>query len=239
MMHPIVYYTILFAIAGAIGMAVANRKAEKKVRKGRWLKYSMYILITGTVIASIGYHFFDWVAVIIVFISLIELTMHHIKKKVTVIKALSATLIFLIVAAGFTLYANVFDSPFLLFIYFQVLVFDGFCQVTGQLWGKRQLAPSISPTKTVEGLVGGWICCIVAAMLAASWIDVSILKAAMYGLLTGLSAFCGDLSASYYKRKLQIKDYSNWLPGQGGFLDRFDSLLVTGLVYYLLISGTL
>src|SRR5688572_4206987 len=175
-MHPIVYYTILFAIAGAIGMAVANRKAEKKVRKGRWLKYSMYILITGTVIASIGYHFFDWIAVIIVFISLIELTMHHIKKKVAVIKGLSATLIFLIVAAGFTLYANVFDSPFLLFIYFQVLVFDGFCQVTGQLWGKRQLAPSISPTKTVEGLVGGWICCIVAAMLAASWIDVSILK---------------------------------------------------------------
>lgn len=233
-MHPVVYYTISFAIAGAIGMAAANRKADKNVRKARWLKYFMYILITGTVIASIGYHFFDWVAAIIGIASLTELKTNHIRSKSAFAQVIVATLIFLIIIAGFIFYALAFKWTFLLFIYFQVLVFDGFCQVAGQLWGKHPLAPSISPTKTVEGLAGGWLCCIVAAMLAASWIDISIPQAALYGLLTGFASFCGDLSASWYKRKLKIKDYSNWLPGQGGFLDRFDSLLATGFIYYLL-----
>jgi phosphatidate cytidylyltransferase len=233
-MHPVVYYTISFAIAGAIGMAAASRKAEKKVRKARLLKYSMYILITGTVISSIGYHFFDWVAVIIAAISFIELVINNIRRRPGASQVALAMLIFFIVVAGFIMYATVFTWAFLLFIYFQVLVFDGFCQVTGQLWGKHPLAPSISPTKTIEGLAGGWVCCIVAAMLAASWIHISIIEAALYSLLTGFASFCGDLAASYYKRKLQIKDYSNWLPGQGGFLDRFDSLLATGFIYYLL-----
>lgn len=238
-MHPVVYYTLLFAVAGAAGMYVASRKADKKVRRERWLKYFMYILITAAVITSIGYHVFDWTAAIISFVSLIELTINHFRKRVSIIKGLSATLVLLLIAAGFMLYATVFTWNFALFIYFQILIFDGFCQVTGQLWGKRQLASSISPAKTVEGLVGGWTCCIVAAMIAASWIDASIIEAAMYGLLTGLAAFCGDLLASYYKRRLSIKDYSNWLPGQGGFLDRFDSLLMTGFVYYLFISASL
>jgi phosphatidate cytidylyltransferase len=233
-MHPVVYYTIFFAIVGAIGMAAANRKAEKKVRRARWLKYSMYILITGAVITSIGYHFFDWVAVIIAAISFIELVINNTRRRPGVTPVALAMLVFLIVVAGFIMYATVFIWSFLLFIYFQVLVFDGFCQVVGQLWGRHPLAPAISPTKTSEGLAGGWFCCIVAAILASSWIHISIIEAALYGLLTGFVSFCGDLSASYYKRKLQIKDYSNWLPGQGGFLDRFDSLLATGFIYYLL-----
>ena len=71
-------------------------------------------------------------------------------------------------------------------------------------------------------------------MLAANWISISLPVAILYGILTGLSSFAGDMLASWYKRKVNVKDYSNWLPGQGGFLDRFDSFLMTGSVYYLL-----
>lgn len=238
-MHPVVYYTISFAIAGALGMAAANRRAERKVRRARWLKYFMYLLITGTVIASIGYHFFALIATIIVIISFVELIINQSKSKSTFTQMVFATLVFFIVATGFILYALVFTWIFLLFIYFQVLVFDGFCQIAGQLWGKHLLAPSISPTKTIEGLACGWFCCILVAMLASSWINASITEGALYGLLTGFASFCGDLSASYYKRRMQIKDYSNLLPGQGGFLDRFDSVLVAGFVYYLLYVSIL
>jgi len=77
-------------------------------------------------------------------------------------------------------------------------------------------------------------------MLAAGWVSIPVSTAAGYGLLTGFTSFGGDSLSSLYKRKLHIKDYSNWLPGQGGFLDRFDSFLLTGFIYYIvyfLISG--
>ncbi|HVG41101.1 MAG TPA: phosphatidate cytidylyltransferase, partial [Chitinophagaceae bacterium] len=57
--------------------------------------------------------------------------------------------------------------------------------------------------------------------------------------LTALFSLTGDLWASYYKRKIKIKDYSNLLPGQGGFLDRFDSLLITGAFYFILYKANL
>ncbi|MET0394173.1 MAG: phosphatidate cytidylyltransferase [Chitinophagaceae bacterium] len=234
-MHPVVCYTVLFAIAGAAGMAVAGRKAERAVRRQRWLKFFTYIFITGTVIASIFYHFFSWLALGIVIASLAELvrvsTPHFLVKPVTV--ALSV-ICFLLIATGFILFTRTFSWSFLLFIYFQVLVFDGFCQVTGQLWGRRPLVPSVSPAKTIEGLAGGWICCIAAAVIAAGWVHGSPGAAVLFGLLTGLPSFAGDLLASFYKRKTGVKDYSNWLPGQGGFLDRFDSLFFTGGTYYIL-----
>jgi phosphatidate cytidylyltransferase len=233
-MHPIVYYALFFAIVGAIGMAIANRKATKEISKKRWLKYFIYILITIIIITSIGYNFFFWVSLIIALVCLMELVINNRKSNPQTLQMLLSFIIFLIVATGFLLYSRVFTWPFLLFIYFQVFIFDAFCQITGQLWGKHALAPSISPTKTIEGLAGGWICCIVAAILGGSWVKANISEVVLFGLFTGFASVCGDLAASCYKRKLKIKDYSNWLPGQGGFLDRFDSLLVVGFLYYLL-----
>jgi phosphatidate cytidylyltransferase len=234
-MHPIVYYTIAFAIAGAAGMAAGARKVAPAVKKQRWLKFATYILITATIIISIFFNFFFWLSIFISLASLLELcrvNYPHTRDKLWMV--IVSFLIFSIIAGGFVLFADTFRSAFPLFIYFQVLVFDGFCQVAGQLWGRHPLVPSISPTKTIEGLAGGWICCIVAAVLAADWVQVSFLHAALFGLLTGFMASCGDILASYYKRKTGVKDYSNWLPGQGGFLDRFDSLLGTAFVYYIL-----
>jgi phosphatidate cytidylyltransferase len=233
-MHDIVYYTLSFAVIGAAGMAISSRKAEKKVRQQRWLKYFMYILITATVLFSISYGFFLWVALVIAGASLIELTINNLRSKAPLGRFILSSLILILTATGFVKFADTFSWSFLLYIYFQILIFDGFCQVSGQLWGKHALAPSISPTKTVEGLAGGWICCVIAALLAASWTNASFQEACIFGVLTGLGSFCGDITASFYKRKLGIKDYSNWLPGQGGFLDRFDSLLATGFMYYMI-----
>ncbi|MDP4262257.1 MAG: phosphatidate cytidylyltransferase [Bacteroidota bacterium] len=234
-MDRVIYYTIFFIVLGGIGMAVANRKAETVVRRQRWTKYFMYILITGTVITSIFLHFFYCLSWIIVLAAAIELGKVNIPRHVKRSTAILSFGVFLPVATGFICFAKTFNEPFLLFIYFQVLVFDGFCQVTGQLFGRHPLAPKISPTKTWEGLAGGWWCCMIAAILAAGWLKmgfVAIYFGLLCGVLTGLVSLWGDLLASFYKRKVQVKDYSNWLPGQGGFLDRFDSFLLTGAVYY-------
>jgi phosphatidate cytidylyltransferase len=236
-MHPVIYYIIFFSALGGIGMGIANRKVEVTARRQRWIKYISYILITGTIITGIFFHFFFWLAWIIILASLVELSKVNISAPVKRSTEILSYMIFLPVAAGFIFFAGAFNDSFLLFIYFQVLVFDGFCQITGQLFGKHPLAPRISPSKTWEGLAGGWLCCIVAAYMATGWLQGGFgtkYFGLLSGVFTGLTCFCGDLLASYYKRKAQVKDYSNWLPGQGGFLDRFDSLLLTGAVYYLL-----
>jgi phosphatidate cytidylyltransferase len=235
LMHPIIYYIIFFLAIGAAGMAIANRKVANTVRRQRWLKYFTYILFTGLVVAAIFYNFFHGVAVFIVFASILELLKVNFSKPIKPVWQISFSFLLLFLsAAGFVYFAGTFHYSFLLFIYFQILVFDGFCQITGQLFGKTQLVPAISPAKTAEGLAGGWIFCIGAAMMAAGWVSLQLHTAALYGLLTGLTCLTGDLLASYYKRKTGIKDYSNWLPGQGGFLDRFDSFIVTGAVYFML-----
>jgi len=234
-MHPIVYYIIFFLAVGGAGMAVANSKATPMVRRQRWLKYFTYIFFTGMVVLSIFYYFFQWVAWIIVLASFAELVKANLSATgKSIDQVVISFVFFLLIAAGFVFFSVTFQSSFLLFIYFQILVFDGFCQITGQLFGKHQLAPSISPAKTWEGLAGGLCCCIVAAVMAADWVGLSYFNAALFGLLTGIAGFAGDLLASFYKRRTGIKDYSNWLPGQGGFLDRFDSFLVAGSLYFLL-----
>ncbi len=233
-MHPIVYYIIFFLAIGALGMALGSRKTTSAVRRQRWLKYFTYILFTGIVVLSIFYHFFPWVALAISPASLAELIKVNYKMKPGMWYTIASTFILLTVAGGFVFYAYTFGPSFFLFIYMQVMVFDGFCQITGQIFGRHLLAPSISPSKTVEGLAGGWLCCIGTALSAANWVHVSLSEALIFGFGTGLFCFCGDMLASWYKRIVKVKDYSNWLPGQGGFLDRFDSLLFTGAIYLLL-----
>jgi phosphatidate cytidylyltransferase len=236
-MKLFIYYILFFLCLGGMGMAIANRRVDKKTRQQRWLKYFTYIGITGAVVISIIYGVFYWMAWVLVAAMLIELARANSKDGISMRLTMSSSVIFLLFLYGFLLFAETFKPAFLLFVYFQVLVFDGFSQVTGQLFGRRLLAPIISPGKTVEGLAGGLLFCIVAALLGTSWLQPrqpALLFSMGSGVFTAFFSLGGDKMASYYKRTAGIKDYSNWLPGQGGFLDRFDSFLLTGAAYYLI-----
>ncbi len=221
-------------------MYVANKKQERNIRRQRWLKYISYVLITGLVIAGIFLNVFKFIALIIIIAGTFEITRANLSpqnyKKYYLIISL---FIYGLIAFGFWKFASTFEKSFLLFIYFQVLIFDAFCQITGQLFGKHKLAPKISNTKTIEGLTGGWIICIATAIITASWINQTLLFATVAGFLTGLASFAGDMFGSYFKRLVKIKDYSNLLPWQGGFIDRFGSLMITGAVYYILFLFSL
>ena len=94
----------------------------------------------------------------------------------------------------------------------------------GRAIGKRKLAPSISPGKTVEGLVGGVIA---ATLLGGAWAFVLELPPALFVLapIFALSAQAGDLFESWMKRRAGLKDSGSWLPGHGGLLDRLDGLV--------------
>ena len=109
----------------------------------------------------------------------------------------------------------------------------------GRAIGGPKLAPSISPNKTVAGLVGGVIC---AALMAGAWVYYVGLPAKLLWLavLFGAMAQVGDLFESGLKRKAGVKDSGTWLPGHGGLLDRLDGLVpVAVLTAALLVSGAL
>lgn len=111
----------------------------------------------------------------------------------------------------------------------------------GMKFGKHKLSPTISPKKTVEGVVGGVLGAVVG-MVIYSWVlqtffafRVNYLLAVLYGAVGSAGAVFGDLCFSVIKRQTGIKDYGNLIPGHGGILDRFDSMLIVGPMAEILL----
>jgi phosphatidate cytidylyltransferase len=113
----------------------------------------------------------------------------------------------------------------IIFTYGIVAVLDAFSQLSGQLVGRRPLAPRISPSKTVEGAIGGTFCALAASLALWPLAGHSPWFAAGCGTVIAICGIGGDLLSSWYKRLAGVKDYSGWLPGQGGAIDRFNSLI--------------
>ncbi len=118
---------------------------------------------------------------------------------------------------------------------------DSGAYFSGMFFGRHKLAPVISQHKTVEGLIGGVIaavfCMVIyAVVLQFSDFRVSYINAMLYGVLGSVAGAFGDLCFSVVKRQTGIKDYGSIIPGHGGILDRFDSMmLVAPLMEALLI----
>jgi phosphatidate cytidylyltransferase len=108
---------------------------------------------------------------------------------------------------------------------------------TGYAIGKHKLCPGISPKKTIEGSIGGILGSVILCGLFGYFFVYGIfIHCIIIGALGGAVSQFGDLTASIFKRKMGIKDYGNLIPGHGGILDRFDSVLFTApMVYYYII----
>ncbi len=125
----------------------------------------------------------------------------------------------------------------LLLVFAVTWAFDIFGYFTGLAFGRTRMTPNLSPKKTVEGLAGGILAAATAAAaggyLIAGALDWTFILA---GLLIGAAAQTGDLAASALKRFAGVKDSGRLLPGHGGVLDRFDSLLFSAPLGYYLIQ---
>ena len=105
---------------------------------------------------------------------------------------------------------------------------DTFAYFAGVLFGKHKMAPTISPKKSWEGLVGGLIASLIGgALVFQIAFETQWYVGCAVGVMTVITATCGDLIESAIKRDLAIKDMSNLLPGHGGIMDRLDSALFT------------
>ena len=109
----------------------------------------------------------------------------------------------------------------------------------GRQFGKRPIAPRISPHKTWMGFVGGIVISGLLAILLARWLTPWGPAAALAaGLLISLAGFFGGLNISAMKRQCGVKDSGHWLPGQGGVLDRINSLTFTAPMFYWIVALT-
>lgn len=215
-------------------MAFVNRRGTKDSKRQNWIKFSSYFIITNLIIASILFHTlcFYYLAIAISIFGLYEIAKATFTSRRIAVGVVSL-LVFLPLAILFIRFAR-FNQNVLLFTYLVVIIFDAFSQLTGQLFGKTKLVPTISPNKTLEGFIGGVV---LASLLGVSFyrlIDASIIKVFLIGMAISLFAFVGDLLASFCKRMFSIKDFSRLLPGQGGILDRFDSLIFSSVIITVL-----
>ena len=118
---------------------------------------------------------------------------------------------------------------------------DSGAYFTGVTIGKKKAFPTISPNKTVEGYIGGTIAGIIGMLIYGlilsytTALTVIFPVLILYGILGAIMTELGDLAFSFIKRKCGIKDYGKLIPGHGGALDRFDSMIFCGPTMYLLV----
>ncbi len=120
---------------------------------------------------------------------------------------------------------------------------DTCAYAVGMLFGKHKMSPLLSPKKSIEGAIGGVVgsalLTILFGYLFAERLDLSLIKIVFLTIFCALAALVsmvGDLAASAIKRNYNIKDYGDIIPGHGGILDRFDSVIITApIVYYLCV----
>lgn len=142
------------------------------------------------------------------------------------------------VAIGFYffIYMREVGLSYLLFTLFVIWATDSGAYFSGNLFGSKKLWPSISPNKTVEGAIGGLIIAIITGIIfqIVAPFDMPFILLLGYTILISIAGQMGDLVASALKRHFAVDDFGQLLPGHGGIIDRFDSLLFVLPILYVL-----
>lgn len=123
-------------------------------------------------------------------------------------------------------YSNQFNTDPILAIFVFMWCFDTFAFLTGKFIGKTPLAPKISPKKTWEGFWGGLLVTMSVALLVSELTGLNLGLLLPLSICVAVAGTIGDLFESFIKRKANVKDSGNLIPGHGGLLDRLDGLLI-------------
>ena len=113
---------------------------------------------------------------------------------------------------------------------------DIFAYFSGYLFGKHKLIPKVSPKKTIEGSIGGIMGSTIACIVFGYLFNINLAVVVFLGFFGSIVAQIGDLFASSIKRYVGIKDYGKLIPGHGGILDRFDSVILVSPFVYTIIN---
>lgn len=216
----------LFAVGGLL-MVLGTRGKSADVRRARATKFWGYFVIVHGVLAMC---FAGPLAVTALAAGIVAMGAREARRAWQLMqppRPYGLAIAVLAASAVFLAAAYRTPSPRVAWLYMVCASFDGLSQVFGQWLGRHPLAPRISPAKTIEGMVGGFI----GSALVAQWLrdvaDYSAARALTVAALIGLTSLVGDLCGSWAKRRAGLKDFSAVLPGQGGVVDRFNSFVAS------------
>lgn len=233
MFWALFYLIVLFFTIGAIAIVRLNKTSDAEQRKARWVKYVFYLIAVSVTVWCIQYGLMRYFAVGILLFGGYEIAKGWRLSDKGLLFFLVCLLVYLAIAFGFYWFSSQVALGRVLYVYTIVFTFDGFAQISGQLLGKRKILPKISPDKTVAGVIGGYVMGGVTGLFVMQWLDMPGYAIWFSPLLICTGAFLGDALASWYKRRCDLKDYSNLIPGHGGVLDRYDSFIFAGLVFWV------
>jgi phosphatidate cytidylyltransferase len=228
MIGTILAITLPAFAVGTTLLVLANRAVATDERRRRWLKLSTYfVIVHGVLLSTVAGRI--WALALAV--GLIAAGAWEIDRALSGARLLRPAdrwlMITIYVAVGLLAIYGLLrlSNAAIAFLYLVVAAFDGFSEVSGRLFGRLKLAPTISPGKTVEGLAGGAMAALATAIISRDFIDASPEFVAVFAVVIAASALAGDLAASWMKRRAGIKDFGGLIPGHGGVLDRFDSYI--------------
>lgn len=240
------YFTVFMAILGALGLYEllhirANKKKLPVVM--RIIAYLMVIFLILNNSKAIDFQYdLDYRLVsAIIFLFLSPMVFYNDSKKYNLNDALFlvGSVVFIGLSFNLLVMTRNFNIAYIIYLFLITIMTDTFALFTGMLIGKHKLAPEISPKKTIEGAIGGSLMgTIVASAFYTTVINPSLPLVFVIIITAVLTAVgqVGDLAFSAIKRYYGQKDFSDLIPGHGGILDRFDSLIFVVLAFVLVLG---
>lgn len=234
------YFILLISLLGMYEFyKVSNSKGIKPFSILAYIACAAYFIILKD---SINFEFFTF---LLISFTLISLCIPVIDTKFNFIDASITIIGFIYVAVFFSFIPLTNAKEHGNLLVWLIFIASWLCDTTayyvGRYLGKNKICPKVSPKKTIEGSIGGLLgstiaCVIFGAIIGRYGVNIALYHYVIIGALCGVLCQLGDLVASSIKRHVGVKDYSNLIPGHGGILDRFDSILFASVVVYYYIT---
>lgn len=231
-------FTFMVLVLASIGLFEYSRMIKKKGHQ--FLFFPMLMGVWVMLVASY-YTFSIWASlgIMVAFLSVFLVAVFHFPS--FDVPDISANLLGLIYV-GWTMAHLILLSKLedgiiiLLYLFVAIWSSDSGAYFVGRFLGKHKLCPSVSPKKTVEGSIGGIVtACIILFLFNLYFLLVPYYAVILIGIVISVVGQLGDLMESLIKRYCDIKDSGNLIPGHGGILDRFDSIMLAApFMYYCL-----
>ncbi len=223
-----IFLSVFLLLAGII-MSLELNNAFKKIG----IKINLIAMIIGCAVIFLEYFIempetSSLFAVFLVTFLFVLLTDEH-----TVQDGIYTVFCFLYAPFLLSTLRHMDKTPFLFLVIILAFGTDTFAYFVGVKFGKHKLIPKVSPKKSVEGAIGGIVGSLILSLIFMYFTKINITWATIpFLILASIASEIGDLVASKLKRYTGIKDFGNILPGHGGIMDRFDSIILVSPVIY-------
>lgn len=211
-------FALLISLIAFSEIEKAFEKIDIKVKKPYGIIVSIFSALELYYTKNLTYTFY-----IILLLALFDLLV----KRDHVLNAAAFVFSALYIILGFSSLVLINNPVFIGLVFVMAFSSDTFAYLVGMSIGKHKLIPDVSPNKSVEGAIGGIVGTCIMTILYLSYFNLSSIGYdIIIGILASIFAQAGDLVASRIKRDTGIKDFGKLIPGHGGILDRFDSVLL-------------